>query len=597
MHRLLSFLLAGAALLTGRTASALPADLTAANFYVPALPDLRQDPDHPLHLYAGHIPSDPDEDREVQSHLYFFLVKNRRTADKNRILFWFNGGPGCSSFDGLMMENGPWRTDGNGGLKLVDGGWEEYTTMVYIDQPAGTGYSYTTEGHYIHTLEEASEQLLVFLKNFYEIFPEYKAIETYLAGESYAGQYIPFFADAILHSDLNIPLRGVALGNGWISARHQYPAYFKFLVAQGILIEGTEAYDKGKERSEACAKLYEDDYQKDNASEPTSVGGCERMLSEIAEVRRKKVHGQEMCMNVYDVRLDDTYPDCGMNWPPEVKPIGTYLNRPEVVSALHASAHTTPWAECSSTVGRQFYSKQHNSSVNLLPGLLERIEVLLFAGDQDYICNYVGQEDTIEALEWGGARGLGDAERLDYTVDNEPAGVWTSARNLTYVKIYNASHMVPYDVPHVAHDMILRFMHVNFSALADGAARIPSSVGTDAKPHFITLGEADGEGEGKPGKTEEQHTAMEEAYFNAGSAIFVLVIVAGIIGAVMWFRWRRQSHVQPSVHPDEEESIPLTTRERDVDAEEPITSNKGKGRAGIPPPAPIFNDEEFYQDR
>ena len=28
-----------------------------------------------------------------------------------------------------------------------------------------------------------------------------------------------------------------------------------------------------------------------------------------------------------------------------------------------------------------------------------------------------------------------DAERLDYTVDNEPAGVWTSARNLTYVKV------------------------------------------------------------------------------------------------------------------------------------------------------------------
>ena len=79
------------------------------------------------------------------------------------------------------------------------------------------------------------------------------------------------------------------------------------------------------------------------------------------------------------------------------------------------------------------------------------------------------------------------------------------------LQIYNASHMVPYDVPHVAHDMILRFMHVNFSALADGTARIPSSVGADAKPHFFTLGEAEGgEWEGKPGKSEEQHTAMEE---------------------------------------------------------------------------------------
>lgn len=43
------------------------------------------------------------------------------------------GGPGCSSFDGLMMEVGPWRVDGKGGLKRVEGGWEEYTTMVYSE--------------------------------------------------------------------------------------------------------------------------------------------------------------------------------------------------------------------------------------------------------------------------------------------------------------------------------------------------------------------------------------------------------------------------------------------------------------------------------
>lgn len=30
-----------------------------------------------------------------------------------------------------MMEVGPWRVDGEGGLKIVQGGWDEYTTMVY----------------------------------------------------------------------------------------------------------------------------------------------------------------------------------------------------------------------------------------------------------------------------------------------------------------------------------------------------------------------------------------------------------------------------------------------------------------------------------
>jgi len=44
--------------------------------------------------------------------------------------------------------------------------------------------------------------------------------------------------------------------------------------------------------------------------------------------------------------------------------------------------------------------------------------------------------------------------------------------------------MVPVDIPHVAHDMILRFMEVNFTALVDGSARIPSAIGTDVKPIF-----------------------------------------------------------------------------------------------------------------
>lgn len=37
------------------------------------------------------------------------------------------------------------------------------------------------------------------------------------------------------------------------------------------------------------------------------------------------VDGQDVCMNVYDVRLDDVAPACGMNWPPEVKEVTTYL--------------------------------------------------------------------------------------------------------------------------------------------------------------------------------------------------------------------------------------------------------------------------------
>ena len=45
-------------------------------------------------MYGGHLPADPDAENaaptDVVPHLYFFMVKNRRMADKQRIVFWFN---------------------------------------------------------------------------------------------------------------------------------------------------------------------------------------------------------------------------------------------------------------------------------------------------------------------------------------------------------------------------------------------------------------------------------------------------------------------------------------------------------------------------
>ena len=38
-----------------------------------------------------------------------------------------------------------------------------------------------------------------------------------------------------------------------------------------------------------------------------------------------RVKGELRCMNIYDIRLDDVVPACGMNWPPDLVDIGTYL--------------------------------------------------------------------------------------------------------------------------------------------------------------------------------------------------------------------------------------------------------------------------------
>ncbi|KAI0005105.1 alpha/beta-hydrolase [Russula compacta] len=575
-------------------ASAAPTDVpSAASFYVPNLPGLHQDPLHPLHIYAGHLNADPDAarlpDTTVASHLYFVLIKPRRTADRERIIFWFNGGPGCSSFDGLMMEIGPWRVDGNGGFKVVEGGWEEYTTMVYIDQPAGTGFSYASTDRYAHGLPEASVQFLEFLRNFYSVFPEYRTMDTYFAGESFAGQYIPYFSEAVLNSSLGVPLRGSAIGNGWIDARRQYPSYLDYAVKHGLVEPGTVQYGRGKQATDDCLALLSE-----IEGEPIQVDFCEAVMQLVVNDPDGADQEAGLCLNVYDVRLKDEIPSCGLNWPYDLKNITSYLQRPDVVNALHAQAKSEAWLECQSRVHGQISQKKAPSAVTVLPRVLEKIPVLLFAGDQDLICNYLGQESLIQSLTWNGGTGLGEVETQTWTVSDTPAGTWVSSRNLTYVKIFNASHMAGYDQLDATHDMILRFMGMNFSAITDGTARIPSSVGDSVKPAFTENKPASALPMAPTAKTPEQDKAMWEAYYNAGSAAVVLILILAVLGAVLWCRIRRRRLRGLPIAKNEEEHIPLTQNlpadeDRDSFDDSRTSMRKGKERAQEGRVSPIFN--------
>lgn len=176
--------------------------------------------------------------------------------------------------------------------------------------------------------------------------------------------------------------------------------------------------------------------------------------------------------------------------------------------------------------------------------------------------------------------------------------------DLISFQIFNASHMAPFDVPHVTHDMILRFMGVNFTAIMDGSARIPSSIGTTTKPLFVE--EHDAKPSPTPSKTPQQDKAMWEAYYNAGSAALVLVLVFLVIGTFVWCRLRRKRSVKlpfTQAEGDAEESIPLNSAlRRDNGTEEDVSrQRKGKDRmrdtdTGEPP---IFDvgdsDDEDYK--
>ncbi|TIA90203.1 hypothetical protein E3P99_01683 [Wallemia hederae] len=493
------------------------------------LPNLERTRTPSFQMYGGHIPSTMDP--QTNSHLYFAMVEARHKTDKPRTIFWFNGGPGCSSFDALMMEVGPFnliKTDtGELGLKEKEFGWHEYANIVFIDQPVGTGFSYAQTDSYVHELDEAADQFITFLENFYEVFPELKNTDTYISGESYAGQYIPYFGRKVLQTpDIPLNLKGLMIGNGWIDPITQYPAYAQFAHNEGIIQPGTKADKEVNDILRKCETAIKGALTREQQTGilPINISTCEQVMEQITGSHRKVEKGRETCLNIYDYRLRDEYPACGMNWPVELHDVTKYLRQESVTKALNARTKPESWTECDHKVGVELKAVQSTASVRLLPELLEQTKVLFFVGDKDIICNYQGIENLIDNLEWNGKRGFSDDESQLWTMHGDAVGEWQSERNLTYVRIYNASHMAPIDAPEPMLDLVTRYMEVDLKSVESA----------DQYNFESVVGDINEYGE------EDSSVSWASSHKKSGTLALIVIIIGVALGGFLWLRRRRR---------------------------------------------------------
>lgn len=415
-------------------------------------------PDQIPLMFAGQIELHPE------NHTYYFFWKfsdrNRIAENHKRTIFWLNGGPGCSSMDGALMEIGPLRVGKHGKLAYNNGSWHRLGDIIFIDQPVGTGFSYGDK--LLKELTQVGDYLLTFMKKYFEIFPEERDNEIYFAGESYAGQYIPYIANGILDFNENLPegekpynFKGVMIGNGWVSPNQQSLSYFPFFVDHGLIKTDNPKWGAILNQVETCQRLVDeaDAHWNDPTVSPAEVnfGPCDAILNLLLANT-----GDGQCINMYDYTLRDTYPSCGMNWPPDLANVTPYLQDDAVMHALNL-LNFEKWRECSLSVTRSFTAKNSFPAVHLLPRLTEQIQVMFFNGDRDIICNSKSTLSFLDKLEWGGAKGFTDGSEennIDWIYDEKEVGYIKSERNITFVNIYNASHMVPFDVPDTSRALI-----------------------------------------------------------------------------------------------------------------------------------------------
>lgn len=348
-----------------------------------------------------------------------------------------------------------------------------------------------------------------------------------------------------------------------MSPAEQYDAYIDFSYEKGLLKKGSDAAKKIEVQRRIC--------QKDMAVDNTKVDypNCEAILQDILSETATVAAGKKECINMYDVRLKDTYPSCGMNWPPDLTYVTPYLRREDVTKALHVNPQkNTGWSECSGAVGSNFRAQGSITSAKFLPDILAEIPVLLFSGAEDLICNHLGTEAMIGNMQWNGGKGFelssGTwAPRREWTFEGEVAGFWQSARNLTYVLFHNSSHMVPFDVARRSRDMLDRFMGVDISSI--GGAPADSFLDGERLPDTTVGGTAGNSTAAQEAEKEKLDAAKWEAYQRSGEIILVIVSVA----AAAWGYWvwkerrKRRGYLGLAQGGLSSSALPLTSQRRD----------------------------------
>ncbi|XP_019190137.1 PREDICTED: serine carboxypeptidase-like [Ipomoea nil] len=93
------------------------------------------------------------------------------------------------------------------------------------------------------------------------------------------------------------------------------------------------------------------------------------------------------------------------------------------------------------------------------------INLLVYVGEYDLICNWLGNSRWVGALQWSGHKGFGAAPNVTFLVDGKEKVIQKSYGPLTFLKVHDAGHLVPMDQPKASLEMIRRWMLGQLSKL------------------------------------------------------------------------------------------------------------------------------------
>ncbi|KAJ9619817.1 hypothetical protein H2203_008088 [Taxawa tesnikishii (nom. ined.)] len=425
--------------------------------------------------YAGLLPisSAANETRE----LFFWFFPSSNPAANEEIAIWFNGGPGCSSLSGLLTENGPFTWEA-GTLAPVQNSysWTNLTNMLWVEQPVGVGFSQGVPN--ITNEVELGLEFIGFYKSFVDAF-NLHGWKVYLTGESYAGYYVPYIADAfITANDLDYyNLKGIAINDPIIGdgTNQQETVIVPFVdYWENLLFLNDTFLEQIHERNDFCNYTsYFDTYLQFPPPGPLPLlpdpFASENYTCDMFDTVYAAVLEVNPCFNIYHITETCPHPwsvlgavNTGDYVPPgEV----VYFNRSDVQAAINAPP--TNWQQC--TRRNVFGGANNNRSASdtsvgpAQNGVLQRVieytnNTIIGSGNLDMLLNTNGTLLAIQNMTWNGLQGLqtypGNEVQRGSLAGAGVLGYWGTERGLTFYQVQLAGHELPGYAPGAAYRSI-----------------------------------------------------------------------------------------------------------------------------------------------
>ncbi|XP_008283954.1 retinoid-inducible serine carboxypeptidase [Stegastes partitus] len=373
------------------------------------------------------------------------------------LVMWLQGGPGGSgSGFGNFEEIGPLNRD----LEPRKTSWVQAASVLFVDNPVGTGFSYTDRPDGFATdVATVASDMLVLLEHFFRTKADFQNIPFYIFSESYGGKMAAAISleltKAIAQGTVKCNFAGVALGDSWISPLDSVMTWGPYLYTTSLL----DDYGLADVNNAAGAVK--------QAVEAQQFSKATELWSVTETVVEQNTNG----VNFYNILTQEPDEKLTLSEGEDYialqvrrhvhrlqgRSLSELMNGP-IRKKLVIIPQNVTWGGQAEEVFSNMAGDFMKPVVDVVDQLLNAgVNVTIYNGQLDLIVDTMGQEMWVKRLKW---KGLPSFNQLRWTPLDDPASpgitgaFYKGYKNFAFYWILKAGHMIPSDQGPMALQML-----------------------------------------------------------------------------------------------------------------------------------------------